>query len=94
MADTHNAPIKVFTSLNMIYNNRNRFLDPKNLCFDASLTSLGGILTVLDHFQSFGIMADAHNAPSKVFSNPTLYLMAENDSLTLKTYVLAPFWLL
>ena len=67
MADTHNAIIMFFSSLHMISKVRKWFLDPENLCFDTSLTSLCGILTVLDDFPSFGIMADAHYAPIKGF---------------------------
>ena len=153
MADTHNAIIMLFSSLHMISKVRKWFLDPENLCFDTSLTSLCGILTVLDDFPSFGIMVDAHYASIKGFSlsyiiskvrklfldpenlwfdtslislcgiltildnfpsfgiiRPTLrtlimqssklplhgtrFLMPGNDSLALKTYDLAPLWLL
>ena len=67
MADTHNAPIKVFSSSHMKSDVRDRFLDLENICFDTTLTSLDGILTVLDNFNSFGIMADTHNVPIMVF---------------------------
>ena len=43
-----------------------KFCDPENLCIDTSLTFLGCVLTILDHFDSFGIMADTHNAPHNV----------------------------
>ena len=69
MADTQNAPFKVFSLSNMVSKARNGFLDPENLYFDTTLTSLGDIMTVLDHFDSIGIMADTHNAPIKVFSS-------------------------
>ena len=68
MVDAHNAVIMVFSSLLMIYKVRKWFLDPENLCFDTSLTSLCGILTILDDFPSFGIMADGQYAPIKGFS--------------------------
>ena len=66
MADAHNGTSKVFSSSNMLSFVRNRFSSPENLYIDTSLTSLGGVLTILDPFYSFGIMADTHNAPPKV----------------------------
>ena len=67
MADDHNAPIEVFSSSNMISYVRNRFSDPENLCLDLLFTSLGGTLSILDNFDSFSIMADAHNVLMKIF---------------------------
>ena len=67
MADAHNGTSKVFSSSNMLPIVRNRFSGPENLYIDTSLTSLGGVLTILDHFYSFGIMADTHNAPPPRF---------------------------
>ena len=79
------VPIKGFSS-HMISDVRKWFLDPENILFDTFLTSLCGILTVLDNFPSSGIMEDtedAQNAIIKVFSSS--YFMSENESLTLKT---------
>ena len=67
IVDTHHVPIKVFSSLKIKFIDGIRFLDPENLFFDTSLTSLYGILTVLDDCPSFDIMADAHYAPIKGF---------------------------
>ena len=66
VADDHNAPIEVFSSLNMFSYVRNRFSDPENLCLDLLFTSLGGILSILNNFDCFGIMADAHNVLMKI----------------------------
>ena len=53
--------------LNMISNDRNRVLDHENQCFNTSLTFLGVVLTILDHFDRFDRMADTQFAPIKVF---------------------------
>ena len=51
----------------MISNDRNRILDHENQCFNTSLTFLGVVLTILDHFDRFDRMADTQFAPIKVF---------------------------
>ena len=37
------------------------------MCFDITLTALGGIIAILVHFIGFGIMPDGHNVLSRVF---------------------------
>ena len=70
-------PFWVFSS-NMTSNVINIFSDPENLCLDLSITSLGGIITILDDFYSFGIMADNHNVLIKVFLFISYGLMYHN----------------
>ena len=93
MADAHYAPIKVFSSWHMISYVRKWFLGLQNLWFGTPLTSLWGILTILDNFPSFGIMADTHYAPIK-HSGPRfeyrqkfyVFKFNENKDTSLKPY--------